>query len=217
MTGEILYPAMLRLVGRRVFVVGGGHVAFHRIEGLLAAGARIRVISPEAVDELRVLAESKKIEWIEASFSVELLRGAEFVVCATDEPEVNRRAAWAAKALGAFVNMAAPPTDLGDFIIPAVARHEELVFSVSTGGGCPELSRRLLGELQKLADACGPLLPKLSSLRKELRERLADHEERRGLWRRLLSEEVMAKLREGNRKQAEELIEDAVIGSGIKP
>ena len=216
MSGELLYPVMLRLTGKRVAVVGGGRVALRRVEGLLAAGASIRVIAPEAVDEIRGLAASKKLEWIEATFSAERLRGSQFVVCATDSPEVNRQAAWAAKALGAFVNMAAPPTELGDFIVPAIARHEELVFSVSTGGGSPELSRQLLKELQKLADACGPLLPKLVSLRNELRQRFATSEERRAFWRRLLSEEVMAKLREGNRKEAEEMIEDAITGSGIE-
>ena len=33
------YPSGLRLAGRRVLVVGGGHVAQRRIPRLLAAGA----------------------------------------------------------------------------------------------------------------------------------------------------------------------------------
>ena len=37
------YPSGLRLAGRRVVVVGGGHVAQRRIPGLLAAGADVAV------------------------------------------------------------------------------------------------------------------------------------------------------------------------------
>ena len=43
-----LYPAGLRLDGRRVVMVGGGLVAQRRIPNLLAAGAKLEVVSPEA-------------------------------------------------------------------------------------------------------------------------------------------------------------------------
>jgi len=42
-----LYPVFLRLEGLRVVVVGGGNVAASKLDGLVAAGARITVISPE--------------------------------------------------------------------------------------------------------------------------------------------------------------------------
>ena len=40
------YPAGLRLAGRRVVVVGGGHVAQRRVPTLIAAGADVVVVSP---------------------------------------------------------------------------------------------------------------------------------------------------------------------------
>jgi len=52
------YPAFLRLDGRLCVVVGGGGVAARKVRGLRQAGARIRLVAPEVVDELATLAES---------------------------------------------------------------------------------------------------------------------------------------------------------------
>ena len=41
------YPSGLRLHGRRVVVVGGGHVAQRRVPGLLAVGAEVVLVSPQ--------------------------------------------------------------------------------------------------------------------------------------------------------------------------
>ena len=48
--GDALYPAFLKLAGLPVVVVGGGTVAAQKLDGLLAAGARVTVIAPRVAD-----------------------------------------------------------------------------------------------------------------------------------------------------------------------
>ena len=43
----MLFPIFLKLAGRPVLVVGGGKVAAAKLDALLAAGARVRVVAPE--------------------------------------------------------------------------------------------------------------------------------------------------------------------------
>ncbi|HYQ80229.1 MAG TPA: NAD(P)-dependent oxidoreductase, partial [Anaeromyxobacteraceae bacterium] len=50
-----MYPVTLALGGRPVLVVGGGEVALRKIEGLLAEGARLTVIAPEAIPAIEAL------------------------------------------------------------------------------------------------------------------------------------------------------------------
>ena len=47
-----MYPAFLRLAGRRVVLVGGGRVAAGKLHGLMAEGAQVTVVAPEIRPEL---------------------------------------------------------------------------------------------------------------------------------------------------------------------
>src|SRR5262249_17527808 len=49
------YPIVLEMKDRRCVVIGGGTVAERKVEGLLAAGANVTVISPAITDGLRGL------------------------------------------------------------------------------------------------------------------------------------------------------------------
>ena len=210
MKERIPYSALLWMTGKCACVIGGGRVALHRVEALLDAGAQVRVIAPEADDDLVELVAAGRIKWYKEKFATSMLQGVSFVVCATNDEEVNRKAAWTAKSMGALVNMAAPPLELSDFIVPATVRRGDLLLSVSTGGACPELSRRLRGDLESLADIYAPWLEKLVPIREEIKERLASSEERRDFWRKALSVDVMALVREGKLEKAEELVRNAV-------
>jgi uroporphyrin-III C-methyltransferase/precorrin-2 dehydrogenase/sirohydrochlorin ferrochelatase len=84
------YPSGLRLQGRRVLVVGGGHVAQRRVPRLIASGADVVVVSPETTPAVEGLAAGGEITWHQRRFRPEDLDGAWYVVAATDDPDVNR-------------------------------------------------------------------------------------------------------------------------------
>jgi uroporphyrin-III C-methyltransferase/precorrin-2 dehydrogenase/sirohydrochlorin ferrochelatase len=81
------YPVGLRLGGRRVLVVGGGHVAQRRVPALVAAGADVVVVSPEMTPALEGMAGEIKLVWRE--FVDSDLDEAWYAIAATDDPEVN--------------------------------------------------------------------------------------------------------------------------------
>src|SRR6202012_1559978 len=57
------YIACLRLKGRRSVVVGGGDVGREKVEGLLACGAEVTLVAPEAHPALGELADEGSIRW----------------------------------------------------------------------------------------------------------------------------------------------------------
>ena len=94
------YLAGLVLVGRKVVVVGGGHVAQRRVPTFLAAGAAVTLVSPEVTPALEGLAG--ELTLVLRDFTESDLDGAWYVVAATDDPEVNARVAAAAESRHTF-------------------------------------------------------------------------------------------------------------------
>src|SRR3712207_9591950 len=85
----IFYPVGLRLLGKRVVVVGGGQVAHRRVAGLLEARAVVTVVSPEVTPALEALVAPGSLTWIGRRYEPGDLDGAWYAVAATDDPSVN--------------------------------------------------------------------------------------------------------------------------------
>jgi len=204
------YPVNLRLDGQDCLVVGGGAVAERKVKGLLTAGACVTVMSPALSSSLAALASEGSIGHIAAAYQPGSIQDFFIVICATDDAVVNRRAAEEAGSKGALVNVVDAP-ELGDFIVPSHLARGDLLITVSTGGKSPALARRLREELEvRYGQEYGLHLEMLSRLRAELKERLANAEERGDFWREVLSGEVLALLTAGNMQEAEERIRNAV-------
>lgn len=151
-------------------VVGGGKVAARKVEGLLVAQAKIKVISPELSLELQLLADSGEISWLPRPYQEGDVQDVFLVIAATDDPAVNR-AVWAeAQRRGCLVNVVDDPAH-SNFILPAVLQREDLSIAISTGGSSPALARRLRERLELLV---GPEYGVLASVLAELRPELIE-------------------------------------------
>src|SRR6266436_8202693 len=84
-----LMHIFVKLHGRLVVVVGGGAIAEGKMQGLLAAGARVRVIAPEITRGIAELVDQGKSEWHAKEFERSDLDGAYLVIAATSAPGVN--------------------------------------------------------------------------------------------------------------------------------
>ncbi len=127
-------------------VVGGGRVAERKVRGLLAVGARVRVVSPRVTPQLRRWAEEGRLQWVARPYQSGDLAGARLAFAATDQRSVNAQVARDARGLGVWCNVADAPAE-GDFHVPAVYRDDEVVLAVSTGGRSPRLARALRDHL----------------------------------------------------------------------
>jgi siroheme synthase-like protein len=138
------YPVFLRFQGRRAVLVGGGRVAAGKLAGLLAAGARVRIVAPEILPEL----ELPDVEVRRRPFAPGDLDGAFFVVAAAP-PEVNRQVREAADARGIFVN-AVDDARVASAFLGGVVRKGGVTLAVSTEGKAPALAGLLREALERV-------------------------------------------------------------------
>ena len=123
------YPSGLRLQGRRVLVVGGGHVAQRRIPRLLAAGADVDVVSPVTTPAVEGLASAGEIRWHERGFEPADVEEAWYVVAATDDPAVNASVSVECEQRRIFCVRADDATQATAWT-PAVGRHAGVTVAV---------------------------------------------------------------------------------------
>lgn len=86
----------LDLAGRRVVIAGAGRVASRRVRRFLSAGARVRVVAPDAADDIARHASHGDLEWVARAIAPEDLDDAWLVLAATDDAALNDEiAGWA--------------------------------------------------------------------------------------------------------------------------
>lgn len=131
------YPIFLDIKGKLAVVVGGGKVGLRKARRLVAAGARVRVVSPRFDAGFAEL----DVERVEREYREGDLAGAVLVFAATDCRTVNRAVGEHARAMGVQANVADAPEECG-FIVPAVAEADGLQVAISTGGADPRRAAR---------------------------------------------------------------------------
>src|SRR4029077_11181164 len=127
---------------RRCVVIGGGVVAERKVEGLVAVGANVTVISPAITDGLRELLTQGAIRHVKREYQTGDRAGYDLVFVATDDAEINAVVSNEARSLRIWVNAADDP-DHCDFILPGVIRRGDLAVAVSTGGVGPAVNSGL--------------------------------------------------------------------------
>lgn len=142
----ILFPMMIKLAGRKCVVVGAGKIAAAKIQGLLSCGAKVVVIAPTAVGEIRTRTRAGKLVWKQRRFFSRDLQGAFLAIAATDSPSTNEAVFRLCGAHKVLCNSVDDPEHC-DFFYPAVVRRGPLQIAISTSGRSPALAARLRKEL----------------------------------------------------------------------
>jgi len=198
------YPIFLEMKDRRCVVIGGGAVAQRKVEGLLAVGANVTVVSPSITDGLRDLLGQDKIRHVAREYRAGDRAGYDLVFVATDNSEVNAAVSSEAQSLHIWVNSADDP-DRCDFILPAVIRRGDLTVAISTGGISPAATRAIREELdQYFREDYASFVQIAGHVRKELREKSVSADPSK--WNRALRGDFRRLIKEGKLAQAKELL-----------
>src|SRR2546421_9507955 len=127
------YLAGLDLAGRRVVVVGGGTVAQRRLPRLVAAGARVELISPRVTPAVQGMIDAGELTWTRRRYAAGDLDGAWYVLCCTSDPVVNATVSGDAESARIFC-VRADAGGEGSAVTPATGEHDGMLIGVLSGG-----------------------------------------------------------------------------------
>jgi precorrin-2 dehydrogenase/sirohydrochlorin ferrochelatase len=206
------YPIFAVIENKPCLVVGGGAVGERKVYDLMAAGARVTVISRTLTPTLAALASRGEIGYLPEDFTEARVEGMALVLAATDDPEVNARVSAAAQARAIWVNVADAP-ELCTFIVPALLRRGDLTLAIGTGGASPALARQVRLDLQEhFGPEYGPYLNLLRRVRTRLLSEQRGHPDNAETFHRLVNSPLKEAVARGDRAWAVKLLHE-VLGS----
>ena len=219
MMSTTFYIACLKLTGRHCLVVGAGAVALEKVEGLLAADARVHVIAPEACTEIEELAAAGDVELTRRRLEPGDLAGHFLAIAATDDTETNIAVFEEAEGRAMLCNVVDVPP-LCSFILPAIVRQGPIAIAISTAGASPALAKRMKREIGELfGPAYAELAEMLNDVRGWAKATLPTYADRKSFFEGIVNGEPdpVALLRSGDREAVRRLIADRQTALTVAP
>ena len=198
-------PLFVRVAGARCVLVGGGEVAHRRLTTLLRAGARVTVVAPNVIDDVRALCRGE-VALVERRFEPNDVIGAMLVVVATDDAAVNRDVHAAAVRHGILINTVDDAAS-STAIFPSIIDRDPVIVAVSTGGRSPMLARRVRTWIEaRLPAHFTHAAAALGRWRAQVGDRIGDVGSQRRFWDALLDDPSAQTIYEGDAVRADALI-----------
>lgn len=210
-------PIFVDIRDRLVVVVGGGAVAARKVEHLVKAHARVRVVAPRLDATLGVFRDLGRIEHRPLLFSPAHLDGAALAIAATDDDAVNEAVAVAARERGIWVNVV-DDAARSAFIFPAIVDRSPVVVAVGTSGSSPTLARRVRTQIEALLpERLGQLAEFAGRWRARVQQAVPGLPERLRFWEGFFNGPVATQLLAGDAGGADAAMQknlDAAGGQG---
>lgn len=138
-------PVTLRIPAEGILIIGGGHVATHKVTLLQRFTPRIRVVAQAVSDDIKASGAA----WEERPYAPDVLRGAHLLYICTSDHALNARIAADARRRHILVNVCDAPA-LCDFVSPAIVRSGCLTVSVASDARDVRRSIRVRNRIKQL-------------------------------------------------------------------
>ncbi|MFA6195570.1 MAG: bifunctional precorrin-2 dehydrogenase/sirohydrochlorin ferrochelatase [Sulfurimonas sp.] len=162
------FPAFLKLDKKKILIVGGGYVAYEKLEHLLDFTKDITVIAPEFSSDMFQMIEKESLVFHKRVYEVGDIREYAIVIVAVDDIPLQAEIFEESKKYNCLCN-AVDSVDYCDFIFPSYIKKDDLTIAVSTSGASPAMAKQLRIYLQNLIpDGISDFLNEMKELRKTL-------------------------------------------------
>lgn len=200
------YPIFLDIKNRSCLVVGGGVVGRRKVITLVACGARVTVVAPDADGKLLDLAAEGTIELRKKIYQSEDLNNMFLVIGATSDAQLNLQIKADADRQGKLCNIADRP-EACHFILPSVVERGDLVIAISTSGKSPAVAKRIR---ESLESTFGPeyadFLTLMGAIRRKLLSRKHAPQEHKQLFEQLIDKGLVHMIKDRNQSAIDTLL-----------
>jgi precorrin-2 dehydrogenase/sirohydrochlorin ferrochelatase len=162
------FPAFIKLDNKKILIVGGGNIAYEKLEHILDFTKDIYVIASELSDEMLSTIEKENIQYEKRTYKKGDIEGFVMVIVAVDDIGLQAEIFEESKQTNCLCN-AVDSVDYCDFIFPSYVKKDDLTIAISTSGASPAVAKHLKRYLSNLIpDGIADFLREMKELRKTL-------------------------------------------------
>ena len=201
------YPVTLNLNNRRCTVVGGGEVAFRKVQSLLEEQANVVVVSPALCEELQDLYQSDTFTWINEAFKEEFLQDSFLVIAATNNRTINHQVSVWCENNHVLVNVVDSRED-SSFTVNSAVRRGDLLIAISTGGASPAVSKAIRMRLEEMfGEEYAVMLEIMADAREKAMDSITDEKKRRAFLQQLAQMNLQDVLKTESKEEVQKRVE----------
>lgn len=120
-------PLAIDVKGKKILLIGGGRIAWHKIQSLQQYADNIQVVAPDVSEQIKAAG----IPYQEKPYEPSDLKGSVLVYACTNISSLNEQVLNDAHELGILVNVVDNPSRC-DFVSPAIYRKDYLSVAVTS-------------------------------------------------------------------------------------
>lgn len=162
------FPAFLKLDNKKILIVGGGHIAYEKLEHLLDFTSDISIIALELSDDMRRVIKEKNLDFEKRGYQSGDIKEFAIVIVAVDDIPLQAEIFEESKKYNCLCN-SVDSVEYCDFIFPSYVKKDDLTIAISTSGASPAMAKHLKMYLQNLIPSgISEFLQEMKELRKTL-------------------------------------------------
>ena len=142
------FPAFLKLDNKKILIVGGGYIAYEKLDHLLDFTYDIKVIAPELSTEMQYRIDQEGLLFEKRKYETGDIADFAVVIVAVDDIPLQAEIFKESKEYNCLCN-SVDSVDYCDFIFPSYIKKDDLTIAVSTSGASTAMAKHLSRFLQE--------------------------------------------------------------------
>jgi precorrin-2 dehydrogenase/sirohydrochlorin ferrochelatase len=162
------FPAFIKLDNQKVLIVGGGNIAYEKLEHLLDFTLDIEIIASEISTQMSEKIKEHNLIFSKRAYITGDIKEFAIVVVAVDDIPLQAEIFEESKGYNCLCN-SVDSVDYCDFIFPSYVKKGDLTIAISTSGSSPAMAKYLKSYLKNLIPhGISDFLKEMKNLRKTL-------------------------------------------------
>jgi precorrin-2 dehydrogenase/sirohydrochlorin ferrochelatase len=162
------FPAFLKLDNKKILIVGGGYIAYEKLDHLLDFTKDISVVALGLSDEMQERINKEGLNFEKRGYEKGDIKDFAVVIVAVDDIPLQAEIFQESKSYNCLCN-SVDSVDYCDFIFPSYIKKDDLTIAVSTSGASPAMAKHLRMYLQRMIpESIGAFLNEMKQLRRTL-------------------------------------------------